>query len=77
MKTTWQISLNKLAELLFKYLTKVHKLDKAVTAETIAVDLLVIEGRRIPPFLSVYISDVEIKHSKLGTKKNKRQIMHL
>ncbi len=77
LKTTWQISLNKLSEYLFKYLTEIHKLDKVSTAEAIAADLLVKEGRRIPPFLNEYIANLEIKISKSGTKRNKRQIMHL
>lgn len=77
LKTTWQISLNKLTELLFKYLTEIIKHDKKEIAELIATDLLVIKGRRIPPFLIEYIEDMQIKRSIFGIKKIKRQIMHL
>lgn len=77
LKTTWQISLNKLTELLFRYLTEIHKLDKEDTVKLIAEDLLVVEGRPIPPFLNDYVSFVpKIKSSK-HSKSNKRQIKHL
>ncbi|NOX64960.1 MAG: DUF4080 domain-containing protein, partial [Chlorobi bacterium] len=75
--TTYQISLNRLAELLFIYLTEVYEFDKTETAELITKDLTSIKGRRIPPFLREYITDVQFESTKSGAKNIKRQIMHL
>lgn len=75
--TTYQISLNRLAELLFIYLTDIHRFDKTKTAELITKDLSAIKGRRLPPFLREYISDVHFESSKKRAKNIKRQIMHL
>jgi len=77
LKTTYQISLNRLAELLFIYLTEVHNFNKTEIAELITKDFTVIKGRRLPPFLREYISDVQFESVKSGAKNIKRQIMHL
>ncbi|MBI9071787.1 MAG: DUF4080 domain-containing protein [Melioribacteraceae bacterium] len=76
-ESTWQISLNRMSELLFNYLTEVLKLDKKEIADTIVEDLLKIYGRRIPAFLKEYASFVpDIKKRELQNI-NKRQLKHL
>ncbi|VAX28877.1 Mg-protoporphyrin IX monomethyl ester oxidative cyclase [hydrothermal vent metagenome] len=77
LKTTYQISLNRLAEILFTYLTEILEFDKTATAELVTKDFTVIKGRRLPAFLREYIPDVQFESAKSGTKNIKRQIMHL
>ncbi len=75
--STWQISLDRLSKLLFKYLTEVKELDKTEVADTMLEDILKISGRKVPKFLkevASYIPDVERKEAK-GL--NKRQLKHL
>jgi len=77
LNTTYQISLNRLAELLFIYLTETLDFDKTEIAELIAKDYTAIKGRRLPPFLREYISDDQFENVKSRSKNIKRQIMHL
>lgn len=50
-QATWQISLDRLAQLLFEYLT-IHKGYEAVMiANTLAHDVMCVPGRRLPSFL--------------------------
>jgi len=77
LKTTWQISLNKLSELLFIYLTDILLLNKKDTANLMAEDLLTLKNRRIPPFLQDHVTIV-IKNKVTNTlARNKRQLKHL
>ncbi|MGE5682296.1 MAG: DUF4080 domain-containing protein [Bacillota bacterium] len=76
-ESTWQISLLRLAELFFRYLTEVKLLNKTLTADTIASDILKINDRPLPGFLKEYASACpEIKKND-HTKINKRQLKHL
>ena len=50
--STWQIALNRLAELLFTYLTEELGLSKNEAANAIAADLLKVKGRPLPLVIS-------------------------
>lgn len=52
--TTWQIALDKQAELLFRYLLEQQGLDGETVAELLVADLLAGKCRRLPPFLAGY-----------------------
>lgn len=74
--STWQISLNRLAELLFKYLTKVKKYDVQKIADLLIQDILVFAGRRPPTFLREFVKNIPDFDKKSISKSNKRQIKH-
>ena len=77
LKTTWQIALNRLAELLFIYLTEVLLLDKTDTANLLAEDFMVYNNRRVPHFLKEFVFFSSTDNSiKIG-KKIKRQMKHI
>ena len=72
-EATWKISLDRLAKLLFEYLTDIHKLGKSTVANSITLDLSKIEGRTIPAFIKQY-STVQKKEKSTSLEvHNKRQ----
>ena len=75
-QATWKISLNRLAELIFKYLTEVNHKDEAVVANVIVEDLLITQGRKIPDFLRKNILVVQEVKKEYIRKINSRQIKH-
>jgi len=74
-KSTWQISLTRLSELLFKYLVEECSYDKVVIADAIVADIAGVRGRKIPSFLREFASHIPDIKSKELTKHNKRQVM--
>ena len=71
--STYKISLIRLGELLFNYLTGIKKLDEKSVAIAMLQDLMKLKGRAIPNFLKPYAKDIKTK-SKHGTSGfNKRQ----
>lgn len=72
-ESTWQISLNRFAELLFGYLTKEAGLDKQDVADSIVGDIARVGGRSLPAFLKEYASHIPGQHTKEGSKFGKRQ----
>ena len=71
--STYKISLIRLGELLFNYLTNIKKLDEKNVALAMIQDLMKLKGRAIPNFLKPYAKDIKTK-SKFGTSGfNKRQ----
>lgn len=71
--STWQISLQRLGELLFDYLSKVKNLPPESVAEAMLSDMMKIKGRAIPSYLKSYAENFQIQ-KKLGTSGfNKRQ----
>jgi hypothetical protein len=74
-ESTWQISLNRLSEYIFEYLTEYKEYDKKEIAESILKDIIKVQGRKIPGFLRLYIEKIpDLRQSGL-TKHNKRQIL--
>jgi len=75
-KTTYQISLNRLSEYLFEYLTEVLDFNKTEIADIMVADITKINGRKLPGFLrefATYIPPI----NKGGNKDiGKRQARH-
>ena len=71
-ESTFKISLDRVAEYLFEYLS--HNYSEDVLVKTILDDVMMIEGRKIPPFLKKYKKYekdfIQIEQSRA----NKRQI---
>jgi len=74
-ESTWQFSLNRLAELLFNYLTQERHQDKTELANLLAADMLKVQGRKLPPFLREYASEVPEQPKKGLNPMRRRQIL--
>jgi radical SAM superfamily enzyme YgiQ (UPF0313 family) len=71
-----RISLERLAGLVFRYLTDVRKQDKTAVADTMARDLMRVRGRALPAFIKKNASSLP-KGPARGLKKiNPRQVKH-
>jgi radical SAM superfamily enzyme YgiQ (UPF0313 family) len=72
--STYKISLQRLGELLFNYLTNVKKLDKELVAKFMLEDMMRLKGRAVPNYLKEFAQGHEAS-SKIGTSGfNKSQI---
>ena len=75
--STWKISLERLAQLLFIYRTTVQKASEAELAALLLQDIMKLEGRKVPNFLKPFADGLDI-HRRLKVKgQNKRQVRHL
>lgn len=74
--STWKISLERLAHLLFRYLTEIKHFDAETLAELLIADLMKIEGRKMPNFLKPYGAK-SITPTQVGSAHNKRQLRHI
>jgi ethanolamine utilization microcompartment shell protein EutS len=72
--STWKISLQRLGELLFLYLTSVKKLDTKLVAKDMFEDMMKLKGRAIPTYLKPYTRDLVIEAKKGNSGFNKRQL---
>ena len=70
-ESTYKISLDRMAEFLFEYMSKNH--DKEKIANTILEDVMKVGGRKIPPFLKNIIPETYDFSQKEVSKANKRQ----
>lgn len=71
--STWKISLQRLGELLFSYLTEVKKLGYQSVATPMLEDMMKLKGRAIPTYLKPFANEFTSK-AKQGTSGfNKRQ----
>jgi len=71
--STYKISLQRLGELLFNYLTGVKKLQQEYVAHKMLEDMMKLKGRAIPTYLKKYSTNFKIE-AKDGTSGfNKRQ----
>ncbi len=75
--STWQISLNRLSEYIFEYLTKECQKDDDFIANLILEDIMKISGRKIPPFLRKYNLDIKKYEKRELSNINKRQMKHI
>jgi len=79
-QSTWKISLDRLAGLLFSYLVEQGHADKQL-AEIMVRDVMKLEGRKLPNFLKPYVH-TRVERSSLSTPRkqtsvfNKRQVRH-
>jgi hypothetical protein len=71
--STWKISLQRLGELLFKYLTQVNKLDPQNVSDLMLKDMMKLKGRAIPSYLKPYADNFKIESKKGSSGFNKRQ----
>jgi len=84
-QSTWKISLDRLAELLFNYLTGTHVTHgghaKDATAEIMIRDVMKLDGRKLPHFLKAYAHTrpepvTRERSSGQASAFNKRQLRH-
>lgn len=75
--STWKISLERLAELLFMYRTQVQGADETEYAGTILSDIMKLEGRKVPNFLKPFAYDKANFGQLSSSGHNKRQVRHL
>ncbi len=73
--STWQISLDRLAKLLFDYVVLELQVDKEELRQAMSDDLLVIKTRKLPKFLRFDEPKIKIKNTK-SLCFNKRQLKH-
>ncbi len=71
--STWQISLQRLGELLFKYLCEVKKIDKESVAKKMLEDMMKLKGRVVPPYLKEYALNFSADNKQGTSGFNKRQ----
>ena len=74
-ESTWQISLMRLSELLFRYLTEELHFDKTVIADKMIEDIIKIRGRKIPGILQQHASHIPNLKQLYLQKNQKRQIL--
>lgn len=74
---TWQISLNRLATLLFTYLTENKGMDSTLTANSLAEDLLSVRGRSLPDTLREHATYQPVQSRIPPKVLGKRQLKHL
>ena len=71
--STWKISLDRMAQFLFEFMTTEQNQEKQLVGETLANDILSVSGRKLPKFLREFS---EVRSSRTNEKieaKNKRQ----
>ncbi len=74
-ESTWQISLNRLSEYIFDYLTSYKSMDKKKIAESILDDIIKVKGRKIPGFLRTHIKHIpDLRQNEISSH-NKRQMI--
>jgi len=71
--STWKISLQRLGELLFTYLTEIKKLSPQRVATTMLEDMMKLKGRAIPGFLKPYSKEFVANAKEGSSGFNKRQ----
>ncbi|MCF6339555.1 MAG: B12-binding domain-containing radical SAM protein [Sulfurimonas sp.] len=71
--STYKISLQRLGELLFIYLSEVKKLSIEMVAKKMIEDMMKLKGRAIPSYLKPYIKNIEIQNKQGTSGFNKRQ----
>ncbi|MBN2782966.1 MAG: DUF4080 domain-containing protein [Campylobacterales bacterium] len=72
--STWKISLDRMGELLFRYLSEMKSLEPKDIAANMLEDMMKLKGRAIPKYLKPYASDIEFKMQEGSSGFNKRQI---
>ena len=71
--STWKISLERLAKLMFEYLTIEQKINTKRVSELMISDVMKVKGRKLPPFLKSYMSQQGTNKSEASGAFNKRQ----
>ncbi|OQX72573.1 MAG: B12-binding domain-containing radical SAM protein [Campylobacteraceae bacterium 4484_4] len=77
-ESTWQISLLRMTELIFRYLTRKRGYDPTQIADTILEDILRVGGRKIPGFLRDYASHIpDLRKNRLDKSKKRQELRTL
>jgi hypothetical protein len=74
-QSTWQISLDRLAYLIYNYLTQELHVEEQIAKENLKEDILRVEGRKLPKFLRMEIKNKKTRKEETKTF-NKRQLKH-
>jgi len=74
-ESTWQISLDRLAHLFYRYLTEVLHVDEEEIKKVMIDDVMIVRGRKLPKFLRVEIENKKSRKEEVKTF-NKRQLKH-
>ncbi len=72
--TTWKISLQRLGELLFRYLCEVKNSEPELVASKMLDDMMKLKGRAIPSYLKPYATHFIANAKKGSSGFNKRQV---
>lgn len=71
--STWQISLQRLGELLFRYLCEVKNLTPETVAKKMLLDMMKLKGRAAPEYLKKYADSFSADNKQGTSGFNKRQ----
>ncbi len=74
-ESTWQISLERLAHLVYRYVVEVLHVNQEEFKRVITDDIMVVRGRKLPKFLRVDIENKKIRKEEAKIF-NKRQLKH-
>ena len=72
--STYKISLQRLGELLFTYLTDIKRLDAEFVAFSMLEDMMKLKGRAVPAYLKPYAKDFKVDAQSGTSGFNKRQL---
>ena len=72
--STWKISLQRLGELLFTYLSEVKNIHKEEIASKMLSDMMRLKGRAVPSYLKPYANNFAINAKEGSSGFNKRQV---
>ena len=74
-KSSWKISLNRLAQYLFEYLSVIKNHNKEKIGAIMVLDMSKIDGRKLPVFLTPYINKELRLQKQTMNRSNKRQLL--
>lgn len=72
--STWKISLQRLGELLFTYLTSIKLIKEKNVAENMIEDMMKLKGRALPSYLKEFANTENLKQVDGSSGFNKRQV---
>jgi len=72
--STWKISLQRLSELLFKYLVEIREISSKDVAFNLLQDIMKLKGRAIPCYLKPFAKEFKINSKSGSSGFNKRQL---
>lgn len=71
--STWQISLQRLGELLFRYLCEIKNISPETVAKKMLADMMKLKGRAVPEYLKEYAAGFSTDNKQGTSGFNKRQ----
>ena len=74
--STYKISLDRQAELLFTYLTCKQNIEEKMVAQAMIKDLLKVKGRAVPNYLKPFYTEEKSETKTKSSSFNKRQVKH-